>query len=81
MLKFKYKKYNDYRTSDRELVVLGRPSNAYFGVQVNDVEASTVKQLEGLLARHKRELNEFIADKELSKNYRTFLTEGIVKDL
>ena len=76
MLDFKYTKANG-DVSDRKLVCLRRPGNAYFGIDVTDVERTTTRQLQGLLKRHQRELDNFLAEKELTRNYRTFLTEGV----
>lgn len=79
MLRFTYTKKNG-DVSDRNLVVFNKPSDTYFGIDVTDVEASTRKQLEGIMARHQSELDQFLADRELTRNYRTFLKEGISFD-
>lgn len=79
MIEFNYTKANG-DVSARKLVVLGRPSKSYFGIDITDVEKESSMQLDGLLKRHKRELDEFLADKELTRNYRTFLEEGVSFD-
>lgn len=79
MLDFKYTKANG-DVSERKLVCLRRPGKAYFGIDVTEVERGTVRQLQGLLKRQQRELDNFLAEKELTRNYRTFLEDGVEFD-
>ena len=76
MLEFTYTKANGDQ-SQRKLVPLGRPSVSYFGLDVTEIEENTITQLQGILARQKEELDEFLAEKELTRNYRTFLADGV----
>lgn len=67
--------------SHRNLVVLRKPSNAYFGIDVTDIEDIEVSiKLAEFIAKQNEELSQYISEQKLTGRYRTFLTEGVSID-
>ena len=76
MLNFTYTKKNG-DVSDRNLVVLRKPSETYFGVDVTDANKETVDTLVEFLEQQKSHLENELAELGLRFKYRTFLKEGM----
>ena len=76
MLNFTYTKKNG-TVSDRNLIVLRKPSANYFGIDVTDANTDTVAELTEFLEQQKSHLENELAELGLRFNYRTFKEEGM----
>jgi hypothetical protein len=76
MLNFKYTKDNG-NVSDRNLVVLRKPSTNYFGIDVTDEDSDSVKDLVNFLEAQKADLEAELVELGLRFKYRTFKEEGM----
>ena len=76
MIEFTYKKDNG-DISHRKLMVLNEPSDLYFGVDVTNVDKDTTEELNMLMKKQGRELEEFLVEKSLTSKYRSFKKNGV----
>jgi len=75
-MKFKYTKANG-DVSNRDLVVIRKPSKTFFGIDATDLDESVKSDLEAFISGQNTELGEVIAELGLSGQYRSFLETGV----
>ena len=76
-MKFKYTKVNG-DVSDRHLVVIRKPSDLYFGIDVTSIDdKGKIEDLTQFISGQNTELSEVIKELGLSDRYRSFIKDGV----
>jgi hypothetical protein len=76
MIQFEYEK-PDGSKSTRELFVLNKPSDSYFGIDLSEFDEEEKSKYNEMLAQLMQSVNEEIENIGLQHNYRRFKEERI----